>query len=172
MATLGHLAKRFLGSLLPVGPSRADASWAVEHLTPGERAVWARMSAADRRHAAGVARRAARALGEDASREVVAAALLHDSGKVESGLGTFARVAATVAAAAVGREQAERWSSRRGVQGRIGLYLRHPELGAQLLDEAGSDPLTAAWAAEHHLPEARWSVPPAVGRALKAADDD
>ena len=172
MAGLGHLASRFLGSLLPVGPSPADADWALQNLSEAERAVWARMSKVDRRHAAGVARRAASALGDDATTEVVAAGLLHDCGKVVSGLGTTARVVATLAAAAAGREQAEAWSQRTGMPRRIGLYLRHPELGAELLAAAGSHPVTAAWAAEHHLPERRWTVPAAVGRALKAADDD
>jgi hypothetical protein len=172
VASLGHLASRFFGSLLPVGPRPPDAVWAVGHLNEGERAIWARMSRADRRHAAGVARRGSAALGDRATTEVVAAALLHDCGKVVSGLGTPARVVATVAAAAWGREQAEVWADGRGVQRRIGLYLRHPQLGADLLEAAGSHPLTVAWAGEHHLPEVRWTVPEEVGRALKAADDD
>ena len=41
-----------------------------------------------------------------------------------------------------------------------------------MLALAGSDPLTVAWAREHHLPEDEWTVPTAVGEALKAADDD
>ncbi len=36
-------------------------------------------------------------------REVVAAALLHDVGKIEAGLGTWARAGVTFAAMAVGR---------------------------------------------------------------------
>jgi hypothetical protein len=172
VAALSHLASRFFGSLLPVGPSADDAAWARSNLSPGEEAVWDRMSAQDRRHAAGVARRTVAALGDRATREVVAAALLHDCGKVESGLGTMARVGATVAAAAAGRQKAETWSGRRGLAGRVGAYLRHPQLGADLLAAAGSDPLTVAWAAEHHLPESRWTVPVPVGQALKAADDD
>ena len=165
MAPLAHLASRFFGSLLPIGPGRDDAAWALEHLTAREQTVWFRMSKVDRRHAAGVARRAAQALGREATTEVVAAALLHDAGKVESGLGTMARVVATLAASAVGREKAESWSTGRGLAGRIGLYLRHPQLGTALLSSAGSHPLTVAWAGEHHLPEAQWTVPAGVGRA-------
>lgn len=172
MASIGHLASRFFGSLLSRGPNPADAAWALEHLGPGERAVWARMSPADRSHAAGVARRTSSVLGEVATPEVVAAALLHDSGKVESGLGTMARAVATVAAGLVGRPGAEAWAEGQGVGRRIGLYLCHPQLGADLLVRAGSHPVTVAWAREHHLPEAQWSVPLAVGRALKEADDD
>ena len=119
------------------------------------------MSDADRRHAVGVAQRAETALGERATRPVLAAALLHDSGKVESGLGTLARVGATVAGVV-----SRRWG------GRVGAYLRHDELGAAMLERAGSDPLTVSWAREHHLPRARWTIPLDIGDALKAADDD
>ncbi|MCU1379593.1 MAG: hypothetical protein JWN29_2576, partial [Acidimicrobiales bacterium] len=44
--------------------------------------------------------------------------------------------------------------------------------GAELLAEAGSDPLTVAWAAEHHMPSSRWTVPGQVATALAGADDD
>jgi hypothetical protein len=54
----------------------------------------------------------------------------------------------------------------------VGRYLSHDEGGAELLTAAGSHPLTVAWARQHHLPEAKWTVPGPVGRALKAADDD
>lgn len=151
-----HLIKRFFGSLRRGAPR--DEAWAIAQLLPGERAVWTRMSDADRRHAVGVAQH----LG-DRPRPVLAAALLHDAGKIESGFGTFARVGATLAGMVRDRQ---RW------RGRIGDYLRHDELGAELLERAGSDPLTVAWAREHHLPPERWTVPPDVGAALKAADDD
>jgi hypothetical protein len=155
---IAHLARRFVGSLRPGGPAPDDEAWAESLLLPGEVALWRRMSGPDLRHAVGVARQVA-----DHDRPVVAAALLHDSGKVVSGLGTFARVAATLVGMALGR---------RRVGGRVGDYLRHDQLGADLLAEAGSDPLTVTWAREHHLPPERWTVDAAVGAALKAADDD
>ena len=34
------------------------------------------------------------------------------------------------------------------------------------------NPLTVAWAREHHRPPDQWTVPAAVGAVLKAADDD
>jgi hypothetical protein len=154
-----HLARRFVGSLRPGGPSPADEAWARSHLLPGEVVLWSQLSDPDRRHAAGVARDVVDRLGADATRPVVAAALLHDSGKVVSGLGTFARVGATL----VGRARA---------RGRMADYLRHPEHGARLLREAGSDPLTVTWAAEHHLPPAQWTLDHRLADALKAADDD
>lgn len=166
-----HLARRFFGSLVPGGPSREDDAWATAVLGPGEVELWRQMSGADRRHAVGVARRVVAGLGEG-DRPVTAAALLHDVGKIEAGLGPWRRAGATVIAGLGGYERSRSWRSRKGLRGRIGTYLSHDEIGAGLLARAGSDPLTVAWAREHHLPEDRWSVPGPVGRALKAADDD
>jgi len=67
---------------------------------------------------------------------------------------------------------ADRWSQSRGFVRRVGLYLRHPDLGGDLLAMAGSDPLTVAWAREHHLPPEKWTMPRHLGEALRAADDD
>ncbi|MFP5320880.1 MAG: HD domain-containing protein [Acidimicrobiia bacterium] len=156
-----HLARRFLGSLSPRPLDPADDAWARAHLLPGEQDLWRRMSRADRKHAAGVARDVDRRLGPGTARPVIAAALLHDVGKVDAGLGTFGRVAATL----VGRRRATG-------SGRVARYLRHDAIGARLLADAGADPLTVAWAREHHRPESDWSVPRLVGRALRDADDD
>jgi hypothetical protein len=130
------------------------------------------MSAADRRHAVGVARRTGRELGPRATRPVLAAALLHDVGKVSAGFGPVRRSVATVAAMASGHEAASRWRERPGVVGRAGRYLCHDEIGSGMLDLAGSDGLTVAWAREHHLPPDRWTVPADIAAALKLADDD
>lgn len=155
LSTALHLVRRFIGSLRPGGPSARDAAWVAGLLSEAESALWRRMSGADQRHAAGVARTVA---ASSSKRPVLVAALLHDVGKVESGLGTFERVAATLARP----WQPARW--RR--------YYEHPRIGAELLERAGSDALVVAWAREHHLAPARWSVPADVGRMLKSADDD
>jgi hypothetical protein len=167
-----HLVRRFLGSLSPLPPRRDDEAWVQTTLSARELELWGRMSRADRRHAAGVARRVERALGAEATSPVLAAALLHDVGKVASGLGTYGRVVATLAGAAAGRETAEVWTRKGGITRKVGLYLRHPQLGADMLAIAGSDPLTVAWAREHHLPSDQWTVSPPIAEALKAADDD
>jgi hypothetical protein len=134
--------------------------------------LWRRMSRADRRHAIGVAHDVERRLGHEATSPVMAAALLHDVGKVSAGLGTYGRVIATLAGAAAGRTMAEAWTEGKGFTRRVGLYLRHGPIGADMLAMAGSDPLTVTWAREHHLPEEEWTLPADVARALKAADDD
>lgn len=171
-AQLAHLVRRFVGSLRPGGPRPADERWALAHLDAGEGLLWRRMSGADRRHAVGVARHTVAALGPDATRPVVAAALLHDIGKLDSGFGPLGRTAATLVDLAMGHGRTRRWAAGTGVRGRVGRYLTHDEIGARMLRSAGSDQLTATWAREHHLPPERWSVPTAVGSALKAADDD
>jgi hypothetical protein len=169
----GHLVRRFFGSLWPAGPPPRDEAWAADHLLPGEVALWRRMSGPDRRHAVGVARRAAVCLGPAATRPVMAAALLHDVGKIDSGLGAVSRAAVTLAAKAAGGHTAgERWRHRPGMVGRAGRYLCHDAIGARMLGAAGSDGLTVTWAREHHLPPARWTVSEDLAAALKAADDD
>jgi len=166
-AHLLHLVRRFFGALWPGGPSAADSGWARSQLVAGEVALWEQMSGPDRRHAVGVARRTAALLGEEAAtRPVLAAALLHDVGKIDAGLGTFRRSVVTAAALVAGRERLRRGESR------VGRYLRHDAIGAALLRTAGSDDLTVTWAREHHLPPDRWTLPTPVAAALKDADDD
>ena len=157
MASPVHLATRFVTSLWPGGPGFEAEAWVLSVLSEAEVALWRRMSNPDRRHAVGVARRVERALGERATRPVLAAALLHDVGKVEAGLGTVGRAVATLSPVRTARME---------------RYRSHPEIGAGLLELAGADPLTAAWAREHHLPPERWTVAPKIGAALKSADDD
>ena len=161
--TVRHLVSRFAGSLWPGGPPAAAEAWVAGVLSEAELVLWRTMSGPDRRHAVGVGRTVARVLGEErATPPVVAAALLHDVGKVESGLGTLGRTVATVAIA-----------TGRGLsRPRIAAYRRHPEIGAEMLELAGSDPVTVAWAREHHLPPSGWTLPTALATALKAADGD
>jgi hypothetical protein len=178
----GHLAGRFFGALSPAGPQPGDEAWALSSLVEGEQVLWHRMSGPDRRHAVGVARETVRLLGPvPPSREVVAAALLHDVGKVESGLGTFARSGVTLATMAAGRSRVLDWAGssprkpgrqRPSWRARVGMYLTHDRLGADLLEQAGSSELTITWAREHHLGPARWTIDSRVAGALKAADGD
>jgi hypothetical protein len=179
LGSLGHLAGRFFGALWPGGPSAEDERWARAWLLPGEQRLWGQMSGPDRRHAVGVARDAIALLGGDErqmERPVVASALLHDVGKLDSGFGTIARSIVTALALVVGRSRlvappppgASESSWRR----RIRRYFTHDAIGADLLREAGSDPMTVRWAEEHHRDPVRWTVDRRVADALKAADGD
>jgi len=174
VAKLVHLVKRFFGSVVPRGPKPDDADWARSLLSPGETDLWNQLPRADRRHAAAVARRVEATLGEHATRPVLAAALLHDVGKLDANLGVYGRVVATLSGAVVRHdpEVIRDWTRTRGFTRRVGLYLQHPRLGGDMLELAGSDPLTVAWTRQHHLPPEEWTVAPELARALKDADDD
>ena len=66
------------------------------------------------------------------------------------------------------------WSEKRGITRRFGLYLRHPELGADRIRVCGGSDVAARWAAAHHDPAAvgATGIPAPVVAALHAADDD
>jgi hypothetical protein len=126
--SIGHLARRFATSLSSAPPPAADVEWVQQWLSTAEYELWARMPVADRRHSVEVARRFA-ARRPHATTAEMAGALLHDAGKVESGLGTFGRVVATI----VGPRTR-----------RFRLYHDHEAIGARLAAAAGSDPETVA----------------------------
>lgn len=98
-------------------------------LLPHEMRLFLELSRADQRHAMQVLNRFD-ALQRHASVVVRRAALLHDIGKVEVGLGTFSRVVATL----VGRHGQ-----------RFRRYHEHESRGAELLERAGSDPVTVGF---------------------------
>ena len=124
----GHLARRFAGALSKRPPTTGDEAWAAQFLLPGESTLWKRLSNADKRHSIAVARRFAEEMGES-SRDDMAAVLLHDVGKIVSGLGTPSRVVATIVGP---RTQ------------RFRQYHDHESLGAELVREVGSSAETAA----------------------------
>ena len=150
-----HLVRRFFQSIVDRGPDPFEEAWLLDLLSGAETALYRQMSAADRSHALRSAR--CPALVSDAQR---VAAALHDVGKIQAGLGTAARVGATLTGAFLPRVLRGRWAD----------YRDHPRLGAALLRDAGSAKLTVIWAAEHHLPLAQSSLPREVAAALAAAD--
>jgi putative nucleotidyltransferase with HDIG domain len=153
MASIAHLARRFAGSVSTRPPVDLDEAWARSHLLDAEVTLWDRMGPADRRHSIEVARRfveLAAASGTTIDRPAIAAALLHDVGKLDSGLGTCSRVLATVI----------------GPKGdRFRRYHDHEVIGARMLADAGSDPLTTA------LVGRAPGTPGALIELLCAADD-
>ncbi|MGZ4790816.1 MAG: hypothetical protein ACXWBO_03035 [Ilumatobacteraceae bacterium] len=121
----GHLVRRFLSSLSSRPPDAADTAWAESFLLDGELQLWRRLDAPDRRHAITVARRFAPMATW--TRDEMAGALLHDIGKLDSGLGTAARVVATVLGPRTDRFR---------------RYHDHERIGADMLAGAGSSPVT------------------------------
>lgn len=177
MSRVLHLARRFFGALWWGRPAGADDAWVRTFITSAEYEVWARLPNHDRRHSIGVARRVQDALAgtEYADQpEWLEAALLHDVGKLDARLGVFGRVGATLAGSAAGHDMADVWATKRGITRRVGLYLKHGELGGTRIRLAGGSELAARWAETHHHQD-EWSatgIPPAVVEALRAADDD
>ena len=188
--SISHLAGRFAGALWPGGPAADGERWAQAWLRPGEVDLWRRMSGPDRRHALGVGREVAAdlsvpdagtagdAVQADATdapstRAVLAAALLHDVGKVDAGIGTWSRAAVTAIALVVGRERVAGWAAPgRSPKARAGRYVTHDQRGAALLEAAGSDAFTSTWAGEHHLPSSRQRTDRRLAAILTAADGD
>lgn len=149
MHRLEHLVRRFVGSLSRRPVSASDMDWVRAVLTESELALWLRFGLPDRRHTIVVARRFVERRPH-AVRAEIAAALLHDVGKVDLDLGTIGRVAATIV----------------GPRGeRFRAYHDHERRGARVLEASGSDPLTVA------LVSGDDSAPPDVLAALRDADD-
>jgi hypothetical protein len=165
---IGHLVRRFVTSVRGREPDGADERWAASLLSSAELALWQRLHATDRAHAVEVARRVA---STHTGPVVLAAALMHDIGKVEADSGVVVRVAASLLGPLVSDGRAEQLARRQGVVGSLGRQLRYPGIGARLLADAGSDRLVIQWAAEHHQPRHRWTVDPGIGAVLQAADD-
>ena len=126
LVELGHLARRFVTSLSRSEPDPVDTAWAESQFGDGEVQLWRRLTAADRRHAILVARRF-ESMSGSWTREELAGALLHDVGKLDSGLGTFGRVVATIVGPRTDRFR---------------RYHDHERIGAELLEEAGSSTIT------------------------------
>ncbi len=176
MSRVGHLARRFFGALRPGTPAVDDVRWVETILTPPELELWRRMPNHDRKHSIAVARRVDAALGVQGHghQRWLAAALLHDVGKLDASLGVLGRVGATIAGGLAGHDMAPVWSEKRGITRRVGLYLRHPELGATRIRVVGGREEVASWAAAHHDAVAREQLdfPEPVVTALLEADDD
>ena len=127
VAQTRHLARRFARSLSRREPEPADAAWAESLLLDGERQLWHRLNAPDRRHAIVVARRFEQLGSVEWARDEMAGALLHDVGKLADDLGTVSRVVATV----VGPRTV-----------RFRRYHDHERIGAIMLAAAASSTVT------------------------------
>ncbi|MCP3936349.1 MAG: hypothetical protein GY708_13365 [Actinomycetia bacterium] len=148
-----------------------DVDWVKSVLSGPEYALFDKMTINDQAHGVSVARDVASQLELSPRSWIVAAALLHDVGKIESGVGVAGRVLATLMEPLIPERFVPRATRLPGWFGRVGEYLRYTEAGAVLLASVGSDPRVRAWAREHHMPPTRWTIPADVGRVLQAADD-
>lgn len=158
---LGHLVLRFVTSLCALPPGAADEAWVADRLGDGEFALWAAQARYDRRHTLRVARRVDRLLaGRDDRHDWVAAALLHDVGKIQADLGLVGRSVATAVGGVVGKRVMAGWHDESGVRGRFGRYAAHGEIGGAMVRAAGGRESSARWAEVHHLVGGRNPVKP------------
>lgn len=154
-------------ALWPGPPRATDIAWVESVLTQAELSLWRRLPNHDRRYSIRVARQVQRSLAgtEHDDPRWQAVGLLHDVGKLDTGLGVAGRTLATVTGVVRPRT--------RQSSGRFGRYLRHDEIGGAMIRAAAGRDEAAVWATAHHHRE-RWAgsgVPPPVAEALAAADD-
>jgi hypothetical protein len=143
---IGHLVRRALSSLNNSTLSEAEILRVTPWLNSEEQGLWSSMPPRDCRHSLQVHARFAD-LYPSATRDEHAAALLHDVGKISSGLGWLLRVLATIV-------------GPRGV--RFSQYHDHAAVGAQMLHGISSS-RTIELVAE--------TVDDEVSRALYEADN-
>jgi putative nucleotidyltransferase with HDIG domain len=144
----------------------ADHEEAMEHLDPELRRLFLGMSVRDQRHSLRVLHRLQAAdpnLPRRRPSLLAQAALLHDVGKAETPLGIPGR-SLVVLAGATGTLGLLQRVPRLGL--RVARYLRHPEIGARMLIDAGAPGALAEIVAEH---QARAPRHPET-RRLQAAD--
>jgi len=150
---VAHLVKRFCWSLRAKPLASSDAVWVRSLLLTGEWELFERLPCTDQQHHLMVARRFIGRFELEPPRAWTAAALLHDIGKIDVGLGTFGRAAATL------------WLWGRDGDGRFGRYHQHVSRGAEMLVAAGSDEVTVALVGE------RPDAPVEAAKALRWADN-
>jgi hypothetical protein len=171
-----HLARRFVRALWPGAPRAEDVAWVAGILDADELELWRALPNHDQRYTIRVARTVDEQLTgtEFAGDERwLAAALLHDAGKLDAGLGVVGRSVATVMGAAAGSARVERWAHSSGLRRRMAWYLHHDDRGADLIRAVGGRDEAARWAWAHHHRE-RWrasGIPLPVAEVLEAADD-
>lgn len=132
-----HLVRRFFGVLRagPLGP--AEQAEAAGLLRPAERDLFWAQCPADQRHGLECARSV---LARCPDRlDLARAALLHDIGKRQAGLGVLGRSLATSLGFV-----------RLPVRGRFAAYLGHGPAGAAELEAAGSEAIVVRYARYHH----------------------
>jgi hypothetical protein len=171
-----HLARRFVRALWPGRPRSQDVEWIESILEPNELVLWRELPRHDQRYTIRVARLVEERLaGTEFAGDPrwLAAALLHDAGKLDAGLGVMGRSIATVLGAVAGRARVDGWARSSGFRRRAAWYLHHDERGADRIRAAGGRDEAARWARAHHHRD-RWpesGVPIPVAEALEAADN-
>lgn len=136
LSRLWHRLRQFFGALRP-RVTAAERSAAYAWLTPGEQALFETMMLRDQQHGIVVLNRV-RASAPNEDRPLFAAALLHDCGKGRVSLWQrVLHVAAPWAEANLARESGPGWRQA------LWRLRYHPDIGAGMSVDAGSDAETA-----------------------------
>jgi hypothetical protein len=171
-----HLVRRFARALWPGAPRDYDVAWVRGILRPNELELWRALPKYEQRYTIRVARLVDEELaGTQYAGDArwLAAALLHDAGKLDAGLGVIGRSVATVMGAAARAARVDSWAHTSGFRRRVAWYLRHDERGADRIRGLGGREEAARWAWAHHHRD-RWpdtGIPFPVAEALEAADN-
>ena len=172
----GTSSRRFFGSLRPGRPaSRRRGVGRDPVAAEAEVELWRRMSGPDRRHAVGVARRVERPARARGRRgrcwrpRCCTTSARSRAGPRHLRAGDRHRCPARSSAAIRRRSD---WTRRTGIHPPGRALPAPPEARRRPAGMAGSDPLTVAWAREHHSGPDDWTVPPRSPRPCKEADDD
>lgn len=157
-------------TLLAAAPSLADPddAWARQRLAPAEYALFERLPPEERTHGVAVAKCLAKARPDD--RDLLAAALLHDVGKLGTPRGAVVR-ALTHVLPPSGAAPEPRLD---GLAGARQARVHHAAYGAELLRRAGSSARVVALVARHHAvadPGRHAARAPALGVAPGAGRD-
>jgi len=156
-------------------PTAADLDQARQTLNPAQMALFGRLQASEQAHAANVLGRLA-AQGETQP-DLLAAALLHDVGKLRAPLHLWERVI-IVLGQAFFPARVKQWGAAEQPQAgwrRAFIVARqHPAWGADLAREAGVSPLAEALIRRHQdlLPAAPTSLEDRLLARLQAVDDE
>ncbi|MDZ7844913.1 MAG: HD domain-containing protein [Anaerolineales bacterium] len=128
--------------------SEQDLEDVRQDLSPAEIELFQSMSLADQAHSLRVYRALA-AEGRDHP-ALLTAALLHDAGKADRSFNLFDRTAVVLLKKFLpGSYQSRGRSGSKGWERAVFIAREHPRWGAELAQEAGSDPL-AVWLIRHH----------------------
>src|SRR2546429_6763196 len=154
------LGRRFARALWPGRPGERDVAGVAGILGPAELGLWRSLPNHDRRYTIRVAKLVeARLAGTEYAGEPrwLAAALLHDVGKLDASLGVVGRSVATVMGAVAGPVRVDRWAQTSGFRRRAAWYLHHDDRGADRIRAAGGRDEAARWARAPH-PRDPWAA--------------
>lgn len=169
ISAAAYRVQQFLAAVTAGQLSTADWALVARYLTPAQLALFKCLPENDQQHALAVARTLLDQGWKDT--ELIQAALLHDIGKMDSGLHLMYRVAIVLLRALW--PAGLRWlaASDRGWRRPFHIHQHHPEIGARLAAEAGASPRVVELILHHQSPACGGADARELA-ALQAADEN